>query len=238
MAQGEQSVTAQLPLAIRWNDIAGFEQFVPGANIQAVEAVAAAADGVGGGYVYLHGASGTGRTHLLQAACRRCGERGAQAVYLPLEQTDGLDPGLLEGLESLALIAMDDLHLVAGKPNWEEAVFHLYNRVLEAGGRLLISASARPAKLGISLPDLESRLSWGLVHRLQPLSEPELLQALERRALARGLELPADTGRYLISRVPRDAGSLFSLLDRLDQAALAAQRRLTVPFVRRVLFRD
>ncbi|MEX0870957.1 MAG: DnaA/Hda family protein, partial [Aquisalimonadaceae bacterium] len=121
---------------------------------------------------------------------------------------------------------------------WEEAVFHLYNRVLEAGGRLLVSASGRPARLGISLPDLESRLSWGLVHRLQPLSESELLQALERRALARGLELPADTGRYLISRVPRDAGSLFSLLDRLDQAALAAQRRLTVPFVRRVLFRD
>lgn len=235
MTQGEESRAVQLPLAIGWNDGASFEQLVPGPNRQAVAEVKAAAEGVAGGLLYMYGEPGSGRTHLLQAACRLCGERGEPAVYLPLGKEPGLVPALLDGLEGMALIALDDLECIAGQSDWEEALFHLYNRVIDAQGRLLISAGSRPADLGITLPDLESRLKWGLVHRLQALTEAELMQALELRARTRGLELPAETGRYLISRFPRDAASLFSLLDRLDHAALAAQRRLTVPFVREVL---
>lgn len=233
--QGDDSGSVQLPLAIRWNDGASFEQFVPGPNMQAVAAVKAAAEGAAGGFLYLYGEPGSGRTHLLQAACRLCGDRGLPVVYLPLGKESGLTPALLDGLEAMALIALDDIECIAGQPDWEEALFHLYNRVVDVQGRLLISAPSRPADLGITLPDLESRLKWGLVHRLQTLSEVDLLQALERRALARGLTLPTETGRYLTSRFPRDASSLFSLLDRLDHAALAAQRRLTVPFVKQVL---
>lgn len=235
MAQGDQSVAVQLPLAISWNDAASFEHFVAGPNRQALDAVRDAAEGQRRDILYLYGQPGTGRTHLLQAACRLCGERGEPAVYLPLDRTSELEPAMLDGLEAMALIALDGLDAIAGQAAWEEALFHLYNRVIEGPGRLLMSASVRPGDLPVSLPDLRSRLGWGLIHRLLPLPEEAALEALERRALARGLELPAETGHYLISRYPRDAASLFALLDRLDKAALAAQRRLTVPFVRRVL---
>jgi len=234
MAEGAHPAAVQLPLAIRWNDVVSFEQFVAGANAQALAAVSASAAGEAQGSLYLFGESGCGRSHLLQAACRRCGELGLPAVYLPLGQRAGLSPDLLEGLENMALVALDDLQAVAGSSDWEEALFHLYNRMQESGGCLLLSASGRPVDLGLELADLESRLNWGLVHRLQVLADEDLLSALEIRAKARGLELPADTGRYLISHYPRNAGSLFAMLDRLDLAALSAQRRLTIPFVKQV----
>ena len=89
-----------------------------------------------------------------------------------------------------------------------------------------------PAALPFGLADLASRLAASEVHRLQPLAESEQAQALRRRARHRGLELPEETPAYLTRRAPRDFSALCRLLDELDTESLAAQRRLTVPFVR------
>jgi DnaA family protein len=67
------------------------------------------------------------------------------------------------------------------------------------------------------------------------LTEDDRLQALQLRARHRGLELPAETASYLMSRTRRDMASLYELLDRLDAEALRTQRRLTIPFVRGVI---
>ena len=85
------------------------------------------------------------------------------------------------------------------------------------------------------MPDLRSRLGWGLIYQLKVLDDQQRLQALQLRARQRGCEMPYETGRYLMRRLPRNMAALFDLLDQLDEASLVAQRKLTVPFVKSVL---
>jgi DnaA family protein len=170
--------------------------------------------------------------------CRPAAERGEPVVYLPLRQRAELAPALLEGLETLVLICIDDVDAIAGDAAWEAALFHLFNRVRERGGRIVITGAAAPRNLGLSLPDLATRLGWGLVFQLHPLTDAEKAQALRLRARARGMEMPEAVAAYLLQRHARDMAALFALLERLDQASLAAQRRLTVPFVREVAGED
>ena len=136
---------------------------------------------------------------------------------------------------ALRLLALDDIGAVAGKDAWERALLQLFEQLMAGGGRLLVAAAAPPAASGIVLADLRSRLAAGAVFRMEPLAEADCRQALQRRAEWRGFSLPDETADFLLTRVGRGTGSLFGLLDRLDQAALVAQRRLTIPFVRSVL---
>jgi DnaA family protein len=229
-------VSAQLPLQIRFRAGMTFAEFVPGRN---AEAVAWLRDGFAAGQgVYLWGGAGTGKTHLLQAVCRAAAERGEPVVYLSLRQRAELAPAVLEGLEALALVCIDDVDAIAADPAWETALFHLYNRVRERGGRIAVAGAAAPRNLGLGLPDLATRLGWGLVFQLHPLTDAEKAQALRLRARARGMAMPEAVAHYLLQRHARDLTALFGLLERLDRASLAAQRRLTVPFVREVAGED
>jgi DnaA family protein len=127
---------------------------------------------------------------------------------------------------------VDDVQAIAGHLDWERALFALYERLRAHGGVLLVAARVGPAALGLALPDLATRLAAGLVYQLQALREDEKIAALRLRAGLRGFELSDEVARYLLARHPRDLHSLFALLDRLDSATLAAQRRLTIPFLR------
>ena len=147
----------------------------------------------------------------------------------------GLPATAVDGLPADAVICLDDIETIAGDADWERALLVLYERMLEQGGRLIISAPARPADAGFELADLESRLSALSLFRLQPPGDAGQLEALKMRAEARGLRLPDETARYLALRLPRDRAVLFDWLQLLDARSLAANRRLTVPFVRDVL---
>lgn len=227
----------QLPLGVQLGVSLRFETFHNGANAEAVEALTALAGGAQGPPLWLFGPQGSGRSHLLQAACARAGATGLTAAWLPFANARPDDPALLAGFEQLGFVALDDLDAIAGHPDWERALFTLYNGLMEHGGRLVIAAAGPPAALAIGLPDLASRLAASTVHRLQALPESGQPDALRRRAEHRGLELPAETLSYLTRRAPRDFAALCRLLDELDTESLAAQRRLTVPFVRDWLVR-
>ena len=228
----------QLPLGLRLPAGSRLENFVPGRNGEAVAAVSQLAVEAVPATLFLYGAPGTGKTHLLQAACRAAEQRGAASLYLPLETFLQLDPAAFEGLEHFGLLAIDDLQSLAGHRGWEEALFHLYNRLREAGGHLLAAATTAPEHLGFALPDLRSRLASGAIYALHSPDDAARLQILTVRARERGLELPDETAQFLLRRCPRDLPELMHLLDRLDRAALAAQRRLTVPFVKTLLTTD
>lgn len=222
----------QLPLGVQLGVSLRFETFHAGANVEAVAALALCATGEFRPPLWLYGPKGCGKSHLLQAACAHAGSQGFTAAYLPLAAVRAEDPALLEGYEHLRLVALDDLEAIAGAAEWERALFTLYNGLQEQRGCLVLAALQAPAALPFGLPDLASRLAASAVHRLQPLAEPDQAEALRRRARHRGLELPEETLSYLTRRAPRDFSALCQLLDELDTEALAAQRRLTVPFVR------
>ncbi len=144
-------------------------------------------------------------------------------------------PQLLDNLEQCDLVCIDEVDLVAGHPTWEEALFHLFNRLRDAGRRLLLSASAPPREVPIKLPDLKSRLTLALVFQLHGLSDEDKLRALQLRASRRGLHLTDEVGRFILTRGSRSMNSLFDLLEQLDHASLQAQRKLTIPFLKETL---
>jgi len=228
----------QLPLGVQLGVSLRFDTFAPGANAETVEAMQRLVEGTARAPVWIYGPAGSGRSHLLQAACAAAGVTGRSAAYLPLSQMPGQDPALLEGFDRLDLVALDDLDAVAGVAGWEAALFTLFNGLAEHAGRLAIAAAGAPAATAIRLPDLASRLAASEVHRLEPLAESEQPAALRRRAERRGLELPDETLGFLTRRAPRDFATLCRMLDALDAESLAAQRRLTVPFVRDWLARS
>ena len=220
----------QLPLRVRPNEAARFETFVPGPNREVLQLLSGTSVPP---VLWLWGRPGTGKSHLLRAACAAAGDRGGAATYIDLQSAAA--PGLLDGCEALDLVGLDGLDQVAGDADWNAAIFRLHTLLQDGSGRLLISSSAPPAALRFTLPDLRSRLLAAPVHELRVLDEEGQVQALEERAARRGLELSREAAAYLVHRLPRDMHSLCAVLDRLDEAALVAQRRLTVPFLRDVL---
>lgn len=228
----------QLPLGVRLRDDATFANYYPGANAAAlgyVERLCEADAGWAESLIYLWGGAGVGRTHLLQAACLRFEQLGEPAVYLPLAELVAHGPIMLDNLEQFELVCLDDLDAVAGLSDWEEALFHLFNRLRDSGRRLLLAASSSPRELPVKLADLQSRLTLALVFQLQSLSDEDKLRALQLRASRRGLHLSDEVGRFILTRGERSMSALFELLERLDQASLQAQRKLTIPFLKEIL---
>jgi len=225
----------QLPLPVRLDDHAVFDGFLPGANAVAVHALRDAAGRRAGAVIWIWGAPGSGRTHLLQACVEAADGGGGRAAYLPLAELRGFPPAVLDGMEETGLLCLDDIDCVAGDAGWEGRLFSLYERLRSRGSRVVLAAGGPPAEAGFDLPDLVSRFSSGATFRLEPLSDEQKIEAMLLRAKRRGFTLPDETVHYLIRRVDRGPAELFALLDRLEIHALAERKHLTIPFVRSVL---
>lgn len=184
---------------------------------------------------YLFGLSSTGKSHLLHATSSYAAQLGKSSVCLSCAELIQLPVAVLEGLEQIDFICLDDIHLVAGNIQWQQAIFDLYNRVLEQNNYLIISGDETVQQLGISLPDLVSRLSWGLTEQVKPMGDEEKIQALQYRATQRGLFLSEDVVKFLLNRFSRDMTNLIKSLDALDKASIQEQRKITIPFIKEVL---
>lgn len=224
----------QIPLELSPRRLGCFADFVAGPNGATVSAVRGLLDAADAS-LFLHGATGVGKTHLLNAACQAARDHGLTAFYLGLRRVPDGATGSLDGLESMDLVCIDDLHCVAGLPAWEEALFHFINRLRAQRGRLLVASRERLSALPLQLPDLASRLAWGLRLELAPLDDDGKLEVLRRQAAALGFELPDEVAGYLIRRGHRGMRSLVEMVERLRHAAFTEKRRITVPLARRVL---
>ena len=224
----------QLALDLQLADYAVFASFYPGPNTTVLNAVRSAAEESHPQVHWIWGAAGSGRSHLLQAAVAAAGQAGAGCAWLPLANPD-LSPDMLEGMGNLDLLCVDDVDLVAGHSDWETALFRVFEDLRANRGRLLVTASAPMSETDFQLRDLASRLASGPTWQLRPMTDEEQLAALQLRSRWRGLELPDEVGTYLLRRIERSNAAVFAALDELDQAALTAQRKLTVPFVKSVL---
>ena len=221
----------QMPLRVRVRDASRFSTFVAGRNEQAVERLADPARD--GRCIWLWGRSGTGKTHLLQAACAEAGDRGDTAAYVDLAAEPTIEQ--LEGLETLMIVCLDGVDRVAASADWNAAIFRTHTLMQDARSRLIVATLAAPATLTFALSDLRSRLLAAEIFQLRELDDAGLLIALQLRAGQRGLELSDEGAEFLLRRLPRDMHTLCATLDQLDDASLAAQRKLTLPFLREAL---
>jgi DnaA-homolog protein len=230
-----QPLLKQLPLGFNQQEEVSFENYYAGKNAEIVDYLKRVIDYRVSENSYLCSVQGLGRSHLLHAVCRYAEGMGISSVYVPLIQVQQSTPKVLSELETISLICIDDLQVIAGKPAWEEALFYLYNRVQATGNRLIVTANGLPKEINISLPDLVSRLTWGMIYQLQNLQDHEKVSMLMMRAKRRGMLLPIDVAQYILTHCPRHMSTLVTALDVLDKATLAAQRRLTIPFVKHIL---
>lgn len=228
----------QLALGFARPEGASLETFIAGPNSQAIAGLSALAKGCGESFIYLWGNRTSGKSHLLQAACLLAEQAQQTAVFIPLKQAMEFTPEILDNLENSALVCLDDVQAIAGEIAWEQALFHLFNRLMDRGNRLLVAADSSPKRLPLELPDLASRLAWGLCYQLHGLQEKDQRQALIEDAARRGLEMSKESARYILRHTPRDMGSLRRLLVRLDHSSLEAKRRLTIPFIKQCLRRQ
>lgn len=229
------STTPQLPLRLQLRDDARFDNFFPEGNESAFRAIQSqVTEHPLDNFMYLWGSSGSGTSHLLQACCFHGDAAGIASFYLSLSEVVDYGPEVLESLDSMDLLCIDELELLAGKTDWEQSLFHLFNRLRDQGKRLVVAANQSPAELPVGLPDLLSRLRSGLCFQLHVLSDEGKCQALIQRANLRGLQLNEEAAYYILSRHSRDTGALLNALDQLDEASLKEQRKLTIPFIKSV----
>ena len=226
----------QLALRIQPNEEATFANyFCAQENAWLKAQLQATIDGRGERLIYLWGSYGAGKSHLLQACVHEL-SLSHPAIYLPLHLLKSSGPVVLEGLETQALLCVDDVDCIAGDPAWEEALFHLYNHVRDEGrAALILSGAHAPRFSPIVLPDLRSRLGGSLVLQVHELDDESKVQNLCLQAQKRGLELPVTVAQFLVTRCARNMHDLHTLLMQLDEASWVLQRKLTIPFVKETL---
>jgi DnaA family protein len=227
----------QIPLQLEPRRMGRLDDFVAGPNtttLAAVHALAVEPDAS----LYLYGPPGSGKSHLLQAACLAAREAGLSAFYLGLRQLPRDATRALQGLEGVNLVCLDDVQYVAGHPQWEEALFHFINRHRAHRGSLLVAGSERLSALPLGLPDLASRLAWGLRMELQALDDGQKIDVMRRHAESLGVELPTEVADYLLRHGQRGLAQLLGTVERLQHVAFTEKRRITVPLARQVLQPD
>jgi len=180
--------------------------------------------------LYISGEQSSGKTHLLLAVLEEFGE--GQACYLPLSDLLVCSPELLYGMEARMIICLDDIDVVSSSYQWQQALFHLFNRCQSSRCKWLVAGSQPPLNLRLKLADLRSRLAWGVSVRLAMLSDSQRLQVLGAQAQHFGLKLSDDVLQFIMKRSSRDLGSLTALLYQLEQASLREQRQITIPFIK------
>ena len=232
-------IAKQLPLAIHLNDDATFTEFCWHGNEllqkQLIETLSKNSDK----FLYLWGVNGSGKSHILQACCQYASNQGNSSIYIPLAMLTDNDNKILEGIEERSLICLDDIDSKESNPVWEEEIFHLYNRVKDNENTILIISSKKsPNNSTIKLPDLRSRLSASLVIHINELIDDDKIHVMQTLALNRGFILSTLVCQYLIQHYARNMHDLCKLLNRLDEASLVAQRKITIPFIKEVLYAE
>ena len=214
----------QLALDIATPPAPVFDNFVVGRNAEAIAVLRSAIEGGRERFVYLWGESGCGRTHLLKAVA----VASKDATYVACEASSVFD-------DDAPLLAADDVERLGADA--QVALFNRYNALREHGGGLIASGNVPPVQLKLRA-DLLTRLGWGLVVQVHALGDAEKITALTQQARARGFDLPIEVSSYLLMHAPRDTGSLFTTLAKLDQYSLETKRAITVPLVREWLMQN
>ena len=225
----------QVPLKFEFQTNLAFASFFAGQNSHIVSLLHTLAHDGEEQQIFIWGEQGCGKTHLLQACCQEAKSQAKDPFYLRF--TSGRLPSveLLAGLEDVELVCLDDIQQLCGHPEWERALFVFYNSHRQNSHKLLLSANCPPKFLPFELADLKTRMGWGLTLKLRPPADQEIIEALTFKAHYLGFDLSPKVGGFLLRHYVHNLPSLWALLDKIDHATLAAQRKLTIPFLKQIL---
>ena len=221
----------QIPLDVSLSEYMTFETFYLGPNKSVVDSLWDEKNQL----IWLAGLEGFGKTHLLHAFINSHEHENKKVLYLPMSESQDFTPDILDNLAQYDLVAIDDIENIIGDMTWEEQLLKFYEDSYSTRNKILITAHDTPKGLNFLLPDLSSRFNLALIERLRPMNEDEMIKAILIHSKARGFDLPEDSAKYLINRVPRDVSVLIDMIKLLDYESLSMQRKLTIPFIKTVL---
>jgi DnaA family protein len=221
----------QLPLPVSISEHMTFETFHLGPNKSIVNSIRKGKEKL----IWVAGLQGFGKTHLLHALLNSLESASKQLLYLPMAESEAFTPDILDNLDQYDLVAIDDIENIIGDISWEEQLLKFYEDSNNMNNQVIITANNTPQGLNFILPDLASRFSLALIQRLAPMDESQMIKAISLHAKARGFNLPEDSAKYLITRVPRDVSVLVKMIQMLDYESLSMQRKLTIPFIKTIL---
>lgn len=212
-----------------------FATFYPGSDQTLISVLENVASGIlPEPQIFLWGMAGAGKTHVLQAMCHIAARSRRRAMYIPLGELVSKHPSSINELQAMDLVCLDDAHATAKNSRWEKALFNFINYQRAQKTTLVIASRYAPANNFFALPDLNSRAVWGPVYKLNALTDNDLNPLLQLQAKARGLELSDDVRRYLLTRYQRDVPVLVAMLEKINQASLREQRKITVAFLKTI----
>lgn len=185
--------------------------------------------------IFLWGEKGSGKTHLLQAICQNASNLNKAALYFLLDANAQPDVSFFEDLEYLDIACFDNIEQIAGNIAWEKAFFNFYNSYRDSNKKLVLSASCPPKYLAMQIPDLKTRMSWGLTLKLKSLTAEQQIKALIFKANDLGFEIPVNVGLFLLTHYSSDLPSIWSLLDKIEYTSLATKRKITIPFLKQIM---
>ncbi len=224
----------QLPLDVALSDHSRFDNFYPHNHQHIITSLQAFLERPDETVLYLWGERGVGKSHLLQATREQAQAQGRSVLMLDGRSPQCAASSLMSTIEDGSFLCIDNLDNLLQTTAWQEAVFHVFNAMKASQGQVLVASQVSPRQLGIQLEDLRSRLAWGAVYQVHSLSDQDKVRVLQFRADLRGLKLTEDVATYLLNRMPRNMKDLFQVLVALDEASMAAQRAITIPFVKSV----
>lgn len=223
----------QIPLDVQLDDSARLDNYFSDGNTQLIERLKTLSS-ESQDFIFVWGNDNSGKSHLAQAVCRNFSDNNLTAVYFPLDNSQ-LKPEVLEGLEFADLVCLDSIDVIAGKQEWEEGIFNLFNALKNSHRQFIIFSQQPPKDLSCNLADLTSRLSSMEIYKIRPLNEQQRVSFVIQKGEHRGLEITDEVAQFLLVRTKRDVNSLVEIIELLDKQSLAHSRRITIPFVKKIL---
>ena len=226
-----------------------FEQFVVGpSNRLAHAACGAICNQLGTLYnpLFIHGASGLGKTHLLQAACAEVLRRNfsLRAVYVTCETfvndfvqaiATGQLPSFRECAREADLLVIDDIQFLANRESSQEELFHTFNILYQCGKQIVLSADSPPTEIPTLEDRLISRFNWGLVVQIDPPNRETRQAILHKKARLRGVDIPDEVIDVIAEHVQANIRLLEGALTRLITETQLGGKPLSVETAREVL---
>jgi DnaA family protein len=225
---------AQLPLPLSFDKRFSLQNYFADNGDFVVQQLTALFDETGEALVGLWGGVDSGKTHLLNACAHYARHCGIQFHLFDAAQLLEAEVQSFSDFPEGSVLGLDNLDLLAGNRDWEEQFYHLINRVKAGELRFVFSLSRNPRDIGFRLPDLKSRLMWGLLIALKTPDDEQLAELISKRAQLLGLEVSRDVSNYLLNHFSRKLSDQMQLLYRLDHAALSKKRKITIPFIREI----
>ena len=193
--------------------------------------------------LFLFGQENLGKTHLLLSIGNLVAERGARAIYIKGEDFSkkiGEGKSLQEQQTQLIDVdyfLLDDVEETASSNAAQEKLYHIYNTIIDNGGKVSFTSSLSPEKIKNAASYLTSRFQWGMLAEIKSIDDETTSKIIQKLASDISLTLPKNIINYLLTRIPRDFISIQNAISTINKESFTQKKKVTLPLVKDALIK-